>query len=193
MKTKEVKLEISARHVHLCQADVERLFGEGYELKIKKEIMGGYVAEERVTLVGPKREMERVAILGPARKETQVELSLTDARSLGVADCPVKLSGHLEGTPGIKIKTDLAEIELDHGVIAAKRHLHITPEAAAELGVETGDCIKLECNSDLERKLVFDDVIVRVADLGTCVHLDTDEGNACGIGKAATCIAISDK
>lgn len=192
MKTKEVKIEVSARHVHLSQADVERLFGEGYQLKTKKEIMGGFVAEERVTLVGPKREMERVAILGPVRNETQVELALTDARTLGIADCPVKLSGDLAGTPGITIKTDLASIDLDHGVIAAKRHIHILDEEAAELGIKTGDTVKLDCKNEIGRGLVFDDVIVRTGDLGTCVHLDTDEGNACGIGKADTCKIIVD-
>ena len=105
MATLDVNVEVSARHVHLSQEDIEKLFGAGYELKVKKEIAGGFVAEERLTITGPKRSMERVAILGPARKGTQIELAATDARSLGV-DAPIRLSGDLAGTPGIKLTAE---------------------------------------------------------------------------------------
>ncbi|MBR0373829.1 MAG: propanediol utilization protein [Mogibacterium sp.] len=192
MKCKEgVKIEVSARHVHLCQADVDRLFGEGYELTKHHDITGAFVANEKLVLIGPKRSIERVSILGPTRKETQVEVSLTDARTLGV-EAKIRLSGDLAGTSGIKIKAvDTGnEIEIDHGVIAAKRHLHCGKPDAEELGLKNGDIVKLAIKNDMARALVFDDVEVRVGGPASVVHIDTDEGNACGIGKADVCTVI---
>lgn len=187
----DVTVEMSARHVHLSQADIEKLFGAGAELTVKKEIPGGYVAAERVTLVGPKRSMERVAILGPARKETQVELSATDARSLGV-DAPIRLSGHLENTPGIKIVAGNGNsVEIDHGCIIAQRHVHLNEEDAAKLGVTQNQNIDLRIDTGKDRALTFSDVIVRIGGPDSVVHLDTDEGNAAFTGASCigTCIA----
>ena len=191
MKTKEVAIEVSARHVHLCKEDVEKLFGEGYELTKHHDISGAFVANERVSLVGPKRTMERVAILGPTRPETQVEISLTDARMLGV-EAKIRLSGDLAGTEGIKLVAENGtEVDIDHGVIAAKRHLHCSDADAAELGIKTGDNVKLSAKNEMGRALVFDDVEVRVGGFAnSVVHIDTDEGNAAGIGKADTVTMI---
>ncbi|MBR0374605.1 MAG: phosphate propanoyltransferase [Mogibacterium sp.] len=192
MKTKEAGIEVSARHVHLCQADVEKLFGEGYELTKHHDITGAFVANEKVVLIGPKRSIQKVSILGPTRKETQVEVSLTDARTLGV-EAKIRLSGDLAGTSGIKLATmdGATEIEIDHGVIAAKRHLHCAAADAEELGIKSGDIVKLSIKTDMARNLVFDDVEVRVGKApASVVHIDTDEGNACGIGKAGVCTVI---
>ena len=193
MKTLEVSVEVSARHVHLSQEDIERLFGKGYELKVKKDIAGGFVAEERVTLAGPKSTMERVAILGPARKETQIELAATDARKLGV-DAPVRLSGHLEETPGIRIIAENGnEANPDHGCIVAQRHVHLTLDDAKALGVEQNQIIELKIDTGMNRALTFGDVVVRIEadDDTSVVHLDTDEGNAACTGGSCkgTCIA----
>lgn len=182
MAKMDVNVEVSARHVHLSQADIEKLFGEGYELKVKKEIAGGFVAEERVTLIGPKRSMERVGILGPARKETQVELSATDARSLGVS-APIRMSGDLAGTPGIKIATpDGNEVEIDHGCIVAQRHVHLIEEDAAKYGFEQNQNVELTIDTGMKRALTFSDVVVRIGGPASVVHLDTDEGNAACVG-----------
>lgn len=178
----DVNVEVSARHVHLSKDDIEKLFGKGYELKVKKEIVGGFVAEERVTLVGPKRSMERVGILGPARKETQVELSATDARSLGV-NAPIRMSGDLAGTPGIKIVAPNGnEVDIDHGCIVAQRHLHLTEEDAAKYGFEQNQVVDLSIDTGLKRALTFSDVVVRIGGPASVVHLDTDEGNAACVG-----------
>ena len=194
MKTKEVGIEVSARHVHLCQADVDRLFGEGYELTNHHDIPVGFVANEKLALIGPKRTIEKVTILGPVRKETQVEISLTDAIALGV-DAKIRMSGDLDGTCGIQIKSpDTGNvIEIDHGVIVAKRHLHCGNDDAAELGLENNDVVKLSVKNDMERSLVFDDVVVRVGGPKSVVHIDTDEGNACGIARAGVCTVIVEK
>lgn len=192
MATLDVNVEVSARHVHLSQEDIEELFGAGYELKVKKEIAGGFVAEERVTITGPKRSMERVAILGPARKGTQIELAATDARSLGV-DAPIRLSGDLAGTPGIKITAENGNsVETESGCIIAQRHVHLSEEDAAKLGVEQNQVVELKIDTGKKRALTFGDVICRIGGPATVVHLDTDEGNAACTGRACTGTVIAE-
>ena len=157
-------VETSARHVHLSQEHLEILFGAGYELTKKKDLSqpGQYACEERVTIVGGKKEMPGVSILGPVRKATQVELSLTDARSIGVA-APVRESGDIAGSGACKIIGPKGEIEITEGVIAAKRHIHATPADAEALGVENGQIVNVKIDTD-GRSLVFGDVVVRVSD-----------------------------
>ncbi len=192
MATLEVNVEVSARHVHLSQEDIEKLFGAGYELKVKKDIAGGFVAEERVALTGPKKTMERVAILGPARKGTQIELAATDARSLGV-DAPIRLSGDLAGTPGIKITAENGNsVETESGCIIAQRHVHLSEADAKALGVEQNQVVELKIDTDQKRALTFGDVICRIGGDTSVVHLDTDEGNAACTGKACTGIVIAE-
>lgn len=181
----EVLVEISARHVHLSQEDLETLFGKGAELTVKKYLSqpGQFAAEERVDVVGPKRTLARVSVLGPVRKETQVELSATDARSIG---CPIVIreSGVLEGTPGCKLVGPCGEMEIQKGVIVAKRHVHMTPESAAEAGLTDKQIVSLEVKTE-ERSLIFGDVVVRVSpNYAPAAHLDTDEGNAAGMNGA---------
>lgn len=183
-----VPVEVSARHVHLTQEQIEALFGKGHELTVKKMLSqpGQFAAEEQVTVVGPKRSLERVRVLGPARKEGQVELSLTDCMSIGIKDAPVRESGDLEGTPGVVLKTEHAEITLDKGVIAAKRHIHMTTKDAEEFGCKDKDIVSVNIKSD-GRALTFDDVIVRVNDTyALAMHIDTDEANAGRIGGDVT-------
>lgn len=192
MATLDVNVEVSARHVHLSQEDIEKLFGAGYELKVKKEIAGGFVAEERLTITGPKRSMERVAILGPARKGTQIELAATDARSLGV-DAPIRLSGDLAGTPGIKLTAENGNsVETEAGCIVAQRHVHLSEEDAAKLSVEQNQNVDLKIDTGKKRALVFGDVIVRIGGPVSVVHLDTDEGNAACTGRACVGTVIAE-
>lgn len=184
MKNLNVDVEVSARHIHLCEKDIIALFGEGYKLTVEKNIIAGYLAKERVTLVGPKRELKNVAILGPARSRTQVELSETDAISIGIK-APLRLSGDLDGTPGIKIIAKNGNsIEIEHGCIVAKRHLHLSADDAEKVGAQSGDNIDLHIDTELGRSLTFNDVIVRIGSKRSVVHLDTDEGNAALTGKA---------
>ena len=177
-------VETSARHVHLSQEHLEILFGAGYELTKKKDLSqpGQYACEGRVTIVGGKKEMPGVSILGPVRKATQVELSLTDARSIGVA-APVRESGDIAGSGACKIIGPKGEIEITEGVIAAKRHIHATPADAEALGVENGQIVNVKIDTD-GRSLVFGDVVVRVSDTyALAMHIDTDESNAAGCGR----------
>ena len=177
-------VETSARHAHLSQADLETLFGAGYQLTKKKDLSqpGQFACEERVTVVGSKKEMPGVSILGPVRKETQIELSLTDARSIGVA-APIRESGDIAGSGACKIVGPCGEIELKEGVIAAKRHIHATTADAAELGVKDKDIVSVKIDTD-GRSLVFGDVVVRVSDsYALAMHIDTDESNAAGCGR----------
>lgn len=180
-----VLVETSARHVHLTNEHIEILFGAGHTLTNKKDLSqpGQYACEERVTLVGPKKSIERVSILGPARPETQVELSFTDARTLGV-DAPVRESGDVKGSAGCKLVGPCGEVEIAEGVIIAKRHIHMTTADAAEFGVADKQIVKVAINSD-GRKTVYDDVVVRVKDsFALAMHIDTDEANAaCAFGK----------
>ena len=178
-----VPVASSARHVHLCHADVERLFGPGHQLTVFRMLSqpGQYLANERVTVIGPKGEFRNVAVLGPERKEAQVEISLTDAPTLGI-DAPVRLSGDVAGSPGGVIVGQCGRVTLPQGVIAAKRHIHLTPEDAARFGVRDRQTVKLKAYT--ARPVIFEDVAVRVSpEFASYVHLDYDEANACGFQK----------
>ena len=180
---KKLLVETSARHVHLSKKEFEALFGEGKELTVKKYLSqpGQFVSEEKVNLVGPKKSINGVSILGPLRKEAQVEVSLTDARTLGLS-IPVRESGDTAGTPGITITSvdGTKEVVLEKGVIAAKRHIHATPEDAKEMGLTNGEIVSVKVNTP-DRSLIFDDVVVRVRDdFAFYMHIDTDESNAAG-------------
>lgn len=176
----ELVVSISARHIHLTDADVETLFGPGKKLTVMKDLYqdGFFAANETVMLVGPRRRMlPSVRILGPTRKESQVELSFTDAISLGI-DPPVRESGKLEGTPGCVLVGPAGVVELKRGVIRAARHVHMGPEDAAYYGVKDKDMMKLRVESGV-CSMVLEDVLVRVGkNIKLEVHLDTDEGNA---------------
>ncbi|MBQ8146318.1 MAG: phosphate propanoyltransferase [Clostridia bacterium] len=174
----KVLVETSARHVHLSREDLDVLFGKGYELTVKKDLSqpGQYACEERVTVVGPKKSIERVGILGPVRPASQVEVSFTDARTLGIS-APVKESGDIAGTPGCKLVGPCGEVEIDKGVIVAKRHIHFTPAEAEAAGVSDKEIVKVKVVSD--RTTIFDDVVVRVnPNFSAAMHIDTDESNA---------------
>lgn len=176
-----ILIETSARHIHLSQKDLYTLFGEGYELTPKKNLSqpGQFACEERVTVVGPKKSLERVSILGPLRASTQVELSATDARSIGI-DAPVRESGDVAGSAGCKLVGPKGEIEISEGVIVAKRHIHLTPEKAEELGVKDKEIVNVKCGA-AGRSLVFGDVVIRVSpNFSPAMHIDTDEANAAG-------------
>jgi len=180
---KDIKLEVSARHVHLSQADVEALFGKGHTLTPKKELSqpGQFACEERVNVVGPKKTFENVAVLGPARPASQVEFAKSDCFALGIMGL-IRESGDIEGTPGVELKTENGSVMLDKGLIIAKRHIHMTPEEAAEFGVKDKDVVSVEVNSN-DRKLTFGDVVVRVSEkFSLAMHIDTDEGNAVNVG-----------
>ena len=177
-------VETSARHVHVTQETLEILFGKGHELTHKKDLSqpGQFACEERVTLVGPKKSLERVSILGPVRNADQVELSLSDARSIGVA-APIRESGDVAGSAPCKLVGPCGEVELTEGVIAAKRHIHATPEDAEKLGVKDKDVVSVKIDTD-GRSLVFGDVVVRVSPkFALAMHIDTDESNAAGCGR----------
>ena len=176
---KKFIVETSARHVHVTKEDLEKLFGAGYELTVKKELSqpGQFASNEKVDLVGPKKTIPGVSILGPVRPASQVEVSLTDARTLGV-DALVRESGDIDGTCGIKLVGPKGEVELTKGVITAKRHIHATPEDAAELGVADKDIVSVKVETQ-GRSLVFGDVVVRVSPkFKLAMHIDTDESNA---------------
>ena len=178
METK-VLVETSARHVHLSRADLDVLFGKCYELTVKKDLSqpGQYACEERVTVVGPKKAIERVGILGPVRPASQVEVSFTDARTLGIA-APVRESGDIAGTPGCKLVGPCGEVEIANGVIVAKRHIHFTPAEAEAAGVNDKEIVKVKVTSE-GRTTIYDDVVVRVhPNFAAAMHIDTDESNA---------------
>ena len=177
----KILVETSARHVHVTKEALETLFGAGYELTVKKMLSqpGQFASNERVTVVGPKKEMANVSILGPCRSANQVELSATDARSIGL-DAPVRESGDIAGSAGCKLVGPAGEVEISEGVIVAKRHIHMTPADAQAAGVTDKDVVKVACGGE-GRKLVFDDVFIRVRDdFATAMHIDTDESNAAG-------------
>ena len=176
-----VELEASGRHVHVTEAQAQVLFG--HRLTSKRELSqpGQFLANERVTVIGPKGRFENVAVLGPERKEAQVELSLTDTKTLGL-DAPVRMSGDVTDTPGAILQGDMGTVALREGVIVAKRHIHITPEDARRMGVTDKQVVRLQVYTG--RPLIFDDVVVRVSpQFQTYVHLDYDEANACGFQK----------
>ena len=175
----EFIVETSARHVHVTQEALEILFGKGASLTKKKDLSqpGQYAAEERVEVVGPKKSLMNVSILGPVRNACQVELSATDARSVGIA-APVRESGDIAGSGACKLVGPAGEVELSEGVIVAKRHIHLTPADAEELGVKDKDVVwvKLDTNG---RKAILGDVVCRVSDkFSRAMHIDTDEANA---------------
>lgn len=176
-----IELEASGRHVHVTEAQAMQLFGHRLTPDRPLSQPGQYLAKERVSVIGPKGRFDNVAVLGPERKEAQVEVSLTDARQLGV-NPPVRASGSVDGSPGVQILGPLGSVSLSQGVIAAKRHIHMTPEDAARMGVKDKQIVKLQVYT--ARPLIFEDVLVRVhKDYATFVHLDYDEANACGFQK----------
>ena len=176
-----VELEASGRHVHVTKEQSVILFGHPLTPRRPLSQPGQYLANERVTVVGPKGEFANVAVLGPERKEAQVEISLTDARTLGV-EVPVRLSGDVKGSPGILLRGEKGCIPLTEGVIAAQRHIHLTPEDAKKFGVQDKQVVKLQTYT--ARPVLFEDVAVRVSpDFASYVHLDYDEANACGFRK----------
>ena len=172
-------VETSARHIHLTQESVEKLFGAGHQLQPRKNLSypGIYACHERLTVVGPKRSIENISVLGPCRTADQVELSGSDARTLGI-DAPIRESGDVKGSGTCKLIGPKGEVELSEGVIIAKRHLHVLENEANEMGIKNGDIIKVSCGGE-GRKLIFDDVVVRVnKDGATTMHIDTDESQA---------------
>ena len=176
-----VIVEISARHLHLSQEHLDILFGAGHQLTNKKDLSqpGQFACEEKVEVVGSKGSL-KMSVLGPVRPETQVELSLTDARSIGVK-APVRESGVVAGSGGCKLVGPCGEVDLTEGVMAAKRHIHMTPEDAEKAGIVDKQIVKLSVKSE-GRSLIFDDVVARVSPkYATAAHLDTDEANAAGI------------
>jgi putative phosphotransacetylase len=179
--SKKILVETSARHIHLSEADMETLLGKGQTLTVKKMLSqpGQFASNERITLVGPKNSIANVLILGPVRPATQVEISLTDARSLGIS-VPVRESGDIKGSAGLKLVGPAGEIEITEGAIAAKRHIHLDPATAEELGVTDKQIVSAKVDTD-GRSLIFGDVVVRVnANFAPAVHIDTDEANAAG-------------
>lgn len=179
--SKTVMVETSARHIHVTQEVLEKLFGAGAVLTKKKDLSqpGQFACEEKVTVVGPKGEF-KMTILGPVRPATQVELSLSDARKIGVA-APVRESGDIAGTPGCKLVGPAGECEIAEGVIAAKRHIHLDPKTAQEYGVADKQIVSLKVGGN-GRSLVFGDVVIRVSEkFAPAAHVDTDESNAAGL------------
>ena len=186
IKMKEILVETSARHIHLTQEAVDVLFGKGYTLTNKKDLSqpGQFACAEKLEVVGPKGKI-KASILGPTRPETQVELSLTDARSIGVS-APIRESGSIAGTPGCKLVNpeNGAEYEIATGVIAAKRHIHLTPADAEEIGVTDKQIVSVKI-TNADRSTIFCDVVCRVSEkFATAMHIDTDESNAaCAFGQ----------
>lgn len=177
----KVEVGLSNKHLHLKKEDIEVLFGKGHELTALKPLKqpGQFACEEKVDIVGPKGTLKGVRVLGPARPETQVELAMTDARSIGVS-APIRESGKLEGSMGIKLVGPAGEVDLDHGVIIAWRHIHLSAAQAAEAGVKDKDIVSVKFGG--ERALVFENVLIRAGEGHTDeIHLDTDEGNAAGL------------
>ena len=180
LRRRKVLVETSARHIHLSREAVDILFGQGYQLTNKKDLSqpGQYACAEKLEVVGPKGKL-KASILGPTRNASQVEISLTDARSIGVV-APIRESGDIAGSGACKLVNpeNGAELELTEGVIAAKRHIHLTPEAAEEMGVKDKQIVSVKIES--ERTAVLGDVVVRVnANFAPAMHIDTDEANAC--------------
>ncbi len=175
----QVLVETSARHVHVTQEVLETLFGKGYELTKKKDLSqpGQFASNERVQVIGSKSSFPAVSILGPVRPETQVELSASDARSIGV-NAPCRESGDIAGSGACKLVGPAGEVELSEGVIVAKRHIHLVPETAEKLGVKNKDVVWVKCKTN-GREAILGDVVVRVSPkYSLAMHIDTDESNA---------------
>ncbi len=188
---KTVMVETSARHVHVTEETLEILFGKGYQLTKKKDLSqpGQFACEERVQVIGPKNSFPAVSILGPTRPADQVELSASDARSIGVA-APVRESGDIADSGACKLVGPKGEVELKEGVIIAKRHIHMTPEDAENYGVKDKQVVSVKIDSP-ERSLVFGDVVVRVSPkFKLAMHIDTDESNAVMAGRDATGVIV---
>ena len=190
---REILVETSARHVHVTQETLEILFGKGAQLEVRAMLSqpGQFVSKQRINVVGYKLDkatgqkveavIKNISILGPCRKLNQVELSATDARSIGIS-APIRESGDVAGSGACKLVGPAGEVELSEGVIVAKRHIHMTPANAEEFGVKNGDIVKLELNTP-DRALTFGDVVVRVReDFALACHIDTDESNAACAG-----------
>ena len=180
----KILVETSARHVHVTQEDLETLFFFFFSLTHKKDLSqpGQFACEERVTVVGPKKELANVSILGPVRSATQVELSATDARSIGIS-APIRESGDVKGSAPCKLVGPCGEVELSEGVIVAKRHIHLTPADAEKFGVKDKDVVWVKIETP-ERTAVLGDVVCRVSDkYALAMHIDTDESNAVGSQK----------
>lgn len=178
-----IPVEASGRHVHLSAKDAATLFGEGYEFTKVKDLSqpGQYACKERVSIVGPKTTINNVIVLGPVRKETQIEVSSTDALSLGIK-APIRQSGEIVDTPGITIRNGDKEVSVKQGLIVAKRHVHMTPEDAEKFNVKDGEIVKVKVSG--ERPLIFEDTVIRVnKNFKTYMHIDYDEANACGYNK----------
>lgn len=185
---KAVPAEVSARHIHLSAADVEALFGKGHTLTPKRPLSqpGQFLSEERLAIVTPKGEFRNVAVLGPARKETQVELSLTDAKALGVA-APIRQSGNTQGAGEVYLVSDQGMLQAKGSAIVAQNHVHMTPADAAAYGVQDGELVQVRMQT--RRPLTFDDVVVRVNEnFALALHIDFDEANACAFEKGATAL-----
>lgn len=175
-------IETSARHVHVTREALDVLFGKGFELEVKKPLSqpGQYASNQKVEVVGPKASL-KCSILGPVRPENQVELSFTDARTVGIV-APIRESGDVAGSAPCKIIGPCGEVELSEGVIIAKRHVHMTPADAERFGVENGQIVSVEVEQETGRKLIFGDTVVRVSEkYALAMHIDTDECNAAGI------------
>lgn len=176
-----VPMEASGRHVHLTKEQAVTLFGHGLTEERPLSQPGQYLSKERVSVVGPKGEFRNVAVLGPERKEAQVEISLTDGKNLGIQP-PVRLSGDVKGSPGCILEGPRGRVTLSQGVIAAQRHIHLTPEDGKRFGVRDKQVVKLQTFTG--RPVVFEDTVVRISpEFQAAVHLDYDEANACGFRK----------
>ena len=185
MSKEKILVEVSARHIHLSNADLAVLFGEGHQLTCKKELSqpGQFACEEKVTVKGPRGEL-KMSVLGPTRKDTQVEVSLTDARTLGVVAL-IRESGDIAGTNGCTLVGPCGTVELKEGVIAAKRHIHMTTKDAEYYGVTNGQIVEVKVETD-GRTTTFGDTVVRVSDsYALAMHIDTDEANAAGVSGSA--------
>ena len=178
LKNLFVELEASGRHVHVTKAQAQVLFGHSLTAKRPLSQPGQFLANERVTVIGPKGEFKNVAVLGPERPEAQVEISLTDGKVLGLTP-PVCPSGKVEGSPGAILVGPMGQVRLLRGVMAAQRHIHMTPEDGVRFGVHDKEIVRLQVFT--QRPLIFEDVLVRISEkYATYVHLDYDEANACG-------------
>ena len=180
--SQKILIETSARHVHVTQEVLEALFGAGHQLVSKKDLSqpGQFASTDKVKVVGPKGELA-MSILGPCRDHNQVEVSFSDARALGVS-APVRESGDIASSAPCKLVGPAGEVELKEGVIVAKRHIHMTPKDAEELGVTYGEIVSVKCESKFDRHLIFGDVVVRVSPkYALAMHIDTDECNAGGL------------
>ena len=190
LRDRPIPLGVSNRHVHLSAEDYSRLF-PGHPISEKKRLLqpGQYAAEQTVTLVGPKGQLKNVRLLGPLRGTSQVEISRTDARTLGIA-APLRMSGNLKGTPGIRLVSPFGEVELPSGVIVAQRHIHMSPLDALILRVAHGDSVSVAIEGT-DRRLIFDNVAVRVSpDMRLEMHIDTDEANAAGADDANAFVTL---